>query len=80
LLEQLGPDRIDLLIACEPASPRAVDAAEVATAARALGIETIVEPDARSATEAARSLAAEDDLIVVTGSLYVVGAVRGLFG
>jgi dihydrofolate synthase/folylpolyglutamate synthase len=76
LLDQLGASAIDLLVATEPASPRAVPAADVAAAARSLGIDTVVEPDVRSAVDAAVALASEDDLVVVTGSLYLVGDAR----
>ena len=76
LLDHLGASVIDLLVATEPLSPRAVPAAEVAVAARALGIDTVVEPDVRSAIDAATALASEDDLVVVTGSLYLVGQAR----
>lgn len=77
LLDQLGAGSIDVLLATEPVSPRAIAADEVAAAARSLGIDTIVEPDARRAVDTALSLAGEDDAIVVTGSLYLVGTARG---
>ncbi|MFP5327343.1 MAG: bifunctional folylpolyglutamate synthase/dihydrofolate synthase [Acidimicrobiia bacterium] len=76
LLDQMGATSIDVLVATEPASPRAVSAADVARDARGLGIDTLVEPDLRSAIDAALGLASEDDLVVVTGSLYLVGSAR----
>ena len=76
LMDQLGASSIDLLVATQPASPRAIPAEEVATAARGLGIDTVVERDVRSAVDAAIALASEDDLVVVTGSLYLVGQAR----
>lgn len=76
LLDQLGGRSIDLLVATEPTSPRAVSAAEVASAARGMGIDTLVESDPRSAIDAATALASEDDIVVVAGSLYLVGAAR----
>jgi folylpolyglutamate synthase/dihydropteroate synthase len=36
----------------------------------------IVEPDVAKAVERAKELAAPEDAILVTGSLYVVGAAR----
>ena len=62
---------------CEADSPRALPAADVARAAASLGLGTRVVPDVRDALDAARADAADDDLIVVTGSFYVVGAARG---
>jgi dihydrofolate synthase/folylpolyglutamate synthase len=52
-------------------------AADVAEAARALGVTVYAEPDPRNALRLARGLAEEIDLIVVAGSLYIVGALRG---
>lgn len=76
LLDQMGASSIDLLVATEPLSPRAVPVEEVAAAARSLGIETLVERDPRAAIEAAIAVASEDDLVAVTGSLYLVGQAR----
>jgi dihydrofolate synthase/folylpolyglutamate synthase len=64
------------VIACEPPSPRAVPAGEIAAAVEALGGKPIVEPDVARAVERAKRLAAPGDAILVTGSLYVVGAAR----
>jgi dihydrofolate synthase/folylpolyglutamate synthase len=66
------------VVTCPAPSPRTVPAAELAAVARMLGAN--VEA-ADSVTEGvARGLAAAepDDLVLVTGSLYVVGAARGL--
>ena len=79
LLDHLGASSIDLLVATEPASPRALSASDVAKAARGLGIDTVVESDPRNALDAAIALAAEEDAVVVTGSLYLVGAARSYF-
>ncbi|MEY2431626.1 MAG: dihydrofolate synthase / folylpolyglutamate synthase [Acidimicrobiaceae bacterium] len=64
------------VIACAPPSPRAVPAEEIAAAAKALGGKPIVEPDVGRAVDRARRLAAPGDAILITGSLYVVGAAR----
>ena len=76
VLEALAADRADLVIACRPDSPRAVDPEVVAAAARDLGATTQVIPDVAEAVGAALAHAAEDDVVLVTGSLYVVGAAR----
>jgi dihydrofolate synthase / folylpolyglutamate synthase len=60
------------VIATRSTHPGAVPAAEIAAPARALGVETReVEPVAGALREARRS-AGCDDLIVVTGSIFVV--------
>jgi dihydrofolate synthase/folylpolyglutamate synthase len=64
------------VIACAPPSPRAIPPEEIADAAEALGARVIVEPDVAKAVERAKELAAPEDAILVTGSLYVVGAAR----
>ncbi len=68
-----GPLRV---VACRPSSLRAQPAEAVAAAARGLGLETVVEEDVGAALERAVALAGERDLVLVTGSLYVVGAAR----
>jgi len=55
----------------------AVPAEELASMAREHGIESVVAIDApREALDFALSLAEADDLVVVTGSLYLIGEVR----
>ncbi|MCU1493161.1 MAG: folC [Acidimicrobiaceae bacterium] len=76
LLAALGTDRINTVVACAPPSPRALPAAEVAEAARTLGIATQVVEAVPDALELALDLADPDDVVLVTGSLYVVGAAR----
>jgi len=78
LLEALGPDRIRLLVACPAPSPRALSPDEIADAARSLGIEAVTTPSVEAALEAAVADAEDDELVLVTGSLYVVGAARRL--
>jgi dihydrofolate synthase/folylpolyglutamate synthase len=68
---------VRVVVACRPESPRALDVSEVADAARALGVEVHTEPDVREALALARSLVDADGLVVVAGSLYVVGTARG---
>jgi dihydrofolate synthase/folylpolyglutamate synthase len=70
----VGPD--DIVIACPPPSPRALPAVEVADAARALGAEADVALGPAPAVTRAMSRAEPDDLVVVVGSLYLVGAAR----
>jgi len=65
-----------LVVTCPPPSPRALPAAEVAAAARALGTDAEEADSVPEALATALALAGTDELVVVTGSLYVVGAAR----
>jgi dihydrofolate synthase/folylpolyglutamate synthase len=78
VLEALGVRRADLLITVTPDSPRALPAAELAAAATSLGVATEVIADLGDAVGRARSVAAEEDVIVICGSLYVAGAALDL--
>ena len=64
------------IIACEPDSPRAMPVAAVSEAGRALGLSVYEEPNVTDALRVARSMVDADGLVVVAGSLYVVGAAR----
>ncbi len=76
LLAAIGPDRIDTVVACRPPSPRAQEPESVVTAAAALGL--VAEESGTTSEAVARALELVDweDLVLVTGSLYVVGAAR----
>ena len=76
MLEALGLATARVVVACPAPSPRTLPAADVALAARALGVEAWEEQTVAAAVEAALAAAGEDDRILVTGSLYVVGAAR----
>jgi len=77
LLDALGPDRLRLVIACPAPSPRTLDPALVAAAARLRGIEAVEVASVAEAVEAAQADVGAEEAILVTGSLYVVGAARG---
>jgi dihydrofolate synthase/folylpolyglutamate synthase len=66
------------VITCPAPSPRTVDAEELAATARILGAEAEASPSVAEAVARALASADPDDLVLVTGSLYVVGAARGL--
>jgi dihydrofolate synthase/folylpolyglutamate synthase len=79
MLEALGAPSATRVIACQPPSPRAHPAEDVARAARHLGlpadrVETV--PDVAHAVARAVTRTPPDGQVVVTGSLYVVGAAR----
>jgi dihydrofolate synthase/folylpolyglutamate synthase len=70
----------DAVYATPNSSSRSAPALRVAEAFRHEGVVEVGEFDAvREAVEAASQAAAEDDLILVTGSFYTVGEARPLF-
>jgi dihydrofolate synthase/folylpolyglutamate synthase len=77
MLAALAPAGVATLIACEPESPRAIPAGDVADAGRALGLTVHVEPSVHEALALARRLVDARGLVVVAGSLYTVGTARG---
>jgi dihydrofolate synthase / folylpolyglutamate synthase len=76
MLEAFEVENAAVVIACAPPSPRAIAPEEIAQIAESRGATAIVEHDVAKAIDRARTLASEDDTILVTGSLYVVGAAR----
>lgn len=76
VLESLDARRADLLIATTPDSPRALPAERLAEVARTLPVLTEVVADVTSAVDRALAISTEDDAVLITGSLYVVGAAR----
>jgi dihydrofolate synthase/folylpolyglutamate synthase len=76
MLAPLASAGVTAIVGCEPDSPRAMPVAAVTEAARALGLAVYAEPDVRDALRVARGLVDADGLVVVAGSLYVVGAAR----
>jgi dihydrofolate synthase / folylpolyglutamate synthase len=82
MLTALGLDEAALLMCCRPPSPRALDPDIVARAAEELGYppsQIEVHDSVRDAIGAALIATPEDGQIIVTGSLYTVGAARGVF-
>jgi dihydrofolate synthase/folylpolyglutamate synthase len=77
MLSALRADDFDLVVCCTAPSPRGLAAEVVAEAARAMGCEVIETVDSvERACERAMSFAKKEDAVLVTGSLYVVGAAR----
>ncbi|MCU1460130.1 MAG: folC [Acidimicrobiales bacterium] len=76
MLAALGAARARLVVACPPPSPRALPAAEVAAAAARLGVAAEVASSVLEAVAVALALAEPEELVLVSGSLYVVGAAR----
>ncbi|MBS1264459.1 MAG: Dihydrofolate synthase/folylpolyglutamate synthase [Acidimicrobiaceae bacterium] len=73
-LARLAPD---LVLVFPAPSPRAVLAEELELACRKQGLEVETAPDVTEAVRRAVALADEDDLVVVTGSFYVLPGARG---
>jgi dihydrofolate synthase / folylpolyglutamate synthase len=63
---------------CNARIPRALDASELATKAREVGLYGIVVPDVNDAIRKALTQASPDDFILIGGSTFVVGEIEGL--
>lgn len=79
MVDALMPAGADLLVVCEPPSPRAMDPERVCRAAEGAGVAVEVIADPWEATGRALALAAEEDVVLVLGSFYVVGPVRARY-
>jgi dihydrofolate synthase/folylpolyglutamate synthase len=75
ILAELAP-LTDMLIATRPHNPRAMPPQRIAEIAQDYCGEVKVIEDVGEGVGYAREMAQEDDLIVVTGSLFTVGEVR----
>ena len=77
MLSALRADEFDAVYTCTAPTPRGMPSADIATAARALGCDNVIECDTvEQACDGAIRAAGIDDAVLVTGSLYVVGAAR----
>jgi dihydrofolate synthase / folylpolyglutamate synthase len=70
----LGPGHV--VVATEPASPRAVPAATLVAAAQSLGARAMAVAVPEQALEVAVTVAGDRGVVVAAGSLYLVGALR----
>jgi dihydrofolate synthase/folylpolyglutamate synthase len=78
MLRALGAEKAKLVVAVEPPWPRALPAAEIIEAADRMGVPAVAAADVAAALRKASEATEPDDLILVTGSLYLVGAARAL--
>ncbi len=76
MLDPLVEAGVTWFYVAAPRSPRAVDPEILAAAARERGVGASVHPSGAAALAHARENARDDDLVIVTGSLYLVGEVR----
>jgi dihydrofolate synthase / folylpolyglutamate synthase len=70
----------DRIIATHANSPRSATPGEIRQAAQRLAINFQEAPDVAAALVIARELATPQDLVVITGSIYIVGEVMRLLG
>jgi dihydrofolate synthase/folylpolyglutamate synthase len=78
MLAALDAGRARLVVTCPPPSPRALPPGELATAARALGVAAETAATVPEALARAREAAEPGEMVLITGSLYVVGAARAV--
>ena len=77
MLEALRADEFDQVMCCTAPSPRGRPAMELADAARSMGCDEVSEHrTVEDAIDAALAGSGPDDAVLITGSLYVVGAAR----
>jgi len=80
MLEALRADEFDIVICCTAPSPRGLPGEEIAAAARKIGCSGVLAFDSvERACDRALDERTADDAVLVTGSLYVVGAARPHF-
>jgi len=70
----------DRVIATKPENPRAASPEEIQQAAGRTGVEVEAMEDVLSAVERARDLAGSGTVVVITGSIYLVGEVMRSVG
>jgi dihydrofolate synthase/folylpolyglutamate synthase len=68
------------VIATQPENPRSASPEEIQQAAARTGSEVEVAPNVASALERAKTLAGKTGVVVITGSIYLVGEVMRLIG
>ena len=76
MLRAVGAANAKLVVAVAPPWPRALPAADIVHAAHELGVEAVGADSVDDALRLASAAAGPDDVILVTGSLYLVGAAR----
>jgi dihydrofolate synthase/folylpolyglutamate synthase len=77
LLSALRVDEFDQVVCCTAPSPRGMPARELRDIAKEMGCDDVVAiDDVGEACNRALLNASADDAVLITGSLYVVGAAR----
>ncbi len=75
ILKEIMPE-VYCLVATESGSPRALRAQAIVEAAAAYGKKALVEENPLIALDKARSLASPADLVLVAGSLFLIGDIK----
>jgi dihydrofolate synthase/folylpolyglutamate synthase len=75
ILAALAP-AVGLVVATQSSNARSLPAAALAALARALGLETQISPDPIVALDLGRRLVGPGGLVVVAGSIFLVGELR----
>ena len=70
----------DTAVTVTPDSPRAMEAEELAGLLRGKGMDARTAKNLEEGLEKARDLAGKDGLVLATGSLYFIGAMRSALG
>ena len=70
--------RVRCAVCTQPDVPRAMAADKLAAFFGANGLKTYAQPDVEKALSQARALAGNDGIVLVAGSLYLIGAIRTL--
>ena len=76
MLDALDASRAEMVVVCEPDWPRRIPADEIAAVAAAKGIAVEVIRPIEDAVQRALALADDDDVVLITGSNYVIGPAR----
>ena len=77
MLAALRADEFDVVFTCTAPTPRGLPAEELTAAARDVGCDVVLEFDTvENAIDAALAGASAEDAVLITGSLYIVGAAR----
>ena len=76
ILRPLVDSGVDHVVCVEPVTPRAMSAASVAAAGAALGVTTELAGTIAEGVQIGLDLVADGGMLLVTGSLYVVGEAR----
>ena len=78
MLDALEAERAKLVIVVTPPSPRAMDPEVVVAAAITRGIPAVISRTITNAIDHALDEAEDDDIVLITGSLYLVGQARSV--
>ena len=76
MLEAIDAADFDAVIVCTPRWSRAIPAETVAAAANDLGLDVEIVEDPVEAFRRARAVSSDEDLVLVAGSMYIVGNIR----